>query len=196
MKQTILKMLAATTLIASSLAANATLMFTGVSLTENSLTFTVNGDLSGYDLSDTHNGLTDMSIIYYGDVWNGTNTGSSSNSWLGQIFNNNNIVGGGTGKWQSANLYTWIDMASLLSAADTATNNTVTLSLNSNFFNPNFTNGYIEFIAGWGNSTATSRQEVLGTFGVNNAATIPEPTSVAVLGAALMLLTRVKRKAK
>ena len=48
--------------------AKAALIFSDLVLTDNSLTFTVDGDMSGYDLTNTYNGVTDISIIYSGDV--------------------------------------------------------------------------------------------------------------------------------
>lgn len=193
------KALATVIMLVSSMSANAGLTFSDLEFTETSFTFTIDGDLSGYDFTNTHNGVTDLSIVYYGDIWNQSNTSSSNNNWSSQIFDNNPIIDGGTGSWDSANLYTWIDTSETLSFSNVASNNTTTLTVSSNLFNTDIEFGQVDFIAGWGNSNHQSygyRTELLGSV-VIGSQEIPEPSSLAILGLGIagLAFRRLKNKA-
>lgn len=86
-------------------AANATLVFTDVSHTSNSVTFTVNGDLSGYTIpsGDEHQ----FGLQYTGDLWAGSNA-VSSNSWSQPVFDSTSFLNqGNTGLFTSIWGYTW-----------------------------------------------------------------------------------------
>ena len=178
--------------------AKAALIFSDLVLTDNSLTFTVNGDMSGYDLTNTYNGVTDISIIYSGDVWNSSVSGVSSNNWTNTMFDGVAFVAGGTGLWDSNTLYSWIELDSRVSNDMTASNNRVTLSFTNSYFNTAATSGQIDFIAGWGNSNSSLRSELLGSFvigQVQQPPQVPEPSGLALFATALLALRLLTRKA-
>lgn len=178
--------------------AKAALIFSDLVLTDNSLTFTVDGDMSGYDLTDTYNGLTDISIIYNGDVWNSSVSGSSSHNWTNTMFDGVDFIDGATGLWDSNSLYSWVQLDSRVSNDMTASNNRVTLAFSNSYFNTAATSGQIDFIAGWGNSNSNTRSELLGSFvigQVQQPPQVPEPAGFALFATVLLALRLMTRKA-
>jgi len=176
--------------------ANAGLIFSNVSVTSDSLTFTINGDLSGYDLSNTQNG-SNFGLRYFGDLFILPTNEYRANIWSDTVFSSNSVLTGNTGTFGSLNAYTWANTSSALTNSDYTTQRAVTLSFNTlvDVFNINSTNGRVEFIAGWGNSNTTGRVEVLGTHHFRDSQEVPEPSTLAIFALGIIgLATRRFKK--
>ncbi len=145
---------------------DAAFVFSNVSYTSNSLTFTINGDMSGYSAPTSGDpfftGNDQFSIRYNGgDIWAGVG-GFTANSWSTSVFDNKsfNFVGN-TGTFGGITPeYTWSQYTSNLSNA-VATNRTVTVTFGANYLFTGAANPIVEFY--WGNGSANF-------FGVNKLA--------------------------
>ncbi|MBL4712721.1 MAG: PEP-CTERM sorting domain-containing protein [Gammaproteobacteria bacterium] len=167
--------------------ANALLTFSDVSYTSNSLTFTVDGDMSGYAASAYNN---QFSIRYNGDLWAGPTSGYHSNSWSTSIFDNKAIsYAGNTGNF--SNPYTWSNYSSSLSNA-IASMRTVTVNFVSNFLNTNASNAIVDFY--WGNGQYHSNPTYLAT-GTTAAVPLPGTLMLLALGAFGLVASRKLKKA-
>ena len=160
-------------------ACQAALVFSNIIVTPNSLTFTVDGDLSGVSAPAQLD--NQFSIRYLGDLWTGL-PDFSPNTWSTSVFDNETlIVPGNTGIFASTVPYTWSIYASSLDDA-VATNRTVTVSFQDDYLNPDATNGTIEFY--WGNGNSAQSQTLLGSAII----AVPEPGSVYFVGLVCGLL--------
>jgi hypothetical protein len=162
--------------------AAATLTITDVSMTSNSLSFTLDGDLSGY-VAPTSN-AHQFGIQYVGNfVTSGTYT---PNSWSNSFFDNRTFNDqGNTGLWDSATYYSWTWQSSDLSSA-VATNRHITLTGPS--FDTNAV-GHINFVWGWANTRGNPT--VIASF---NLPAVPEPETFGMLFAGLALVSFVARR--
>jgi len=173
--------------------ANAALIFSDISMTSNSLTFTVNGDFSGYPTVPS-NYLNQFSILYSGDLWLGPQGDYSPNTWSGSLFDGLAIDNGGNTGMFSSNpqAYSWSRYNSSLAGA-VATNNTVTLDFGSNYFNPSAT-GSIEFV--WGNGYSVSNHSSVETIVDPGqpvvSAVVSTPATLGLFSAALACLGLVR----
>jgi len=169
---------------------NASLIFTDVSVTSHSVTFTVDGDMSGYSGVGTN---TLFSIQYKGDLWAGLST-QSSNNWSSSVFDTHDFDHtGNTGIWASEWGYTWSRYDSSLAVANT-TDRTVTVDLGNDFINPNAIAGELVFIIGTGNSLYPSLTTVLDTFSfTNDGITLSEPSTLFILAIGLAGVLFVRR---
>lgn len=162
-------------------AANATLLFSDISLTSNSMTFTVNGDMTGY-VPDPGTYLYQMSISYSGDFWLGAPGSYAPNNWSTSLFDNVGIGYSGNTGWFSGAVtpYSWVNFAGNLTSAF-AIDRVVTLSFAENYFDPG-ASGTIDFL--WGNGYTTSTKTSLAAV---SADPIPSPSSGILLTLALAM---------
>ena len=174
-------------ILAASTSANAVFNFSDISYTQNSITFTIDGDMTGYSIPA---GLyiDQFSISFYGDFFN-LNSGYFPNTWSASVFDNKTIKkSGNTGSWNED--YAWSKYNDSLTNA-VATNRTVTLSTTSNVFD---LNGKAEIGFNWGspNQGPTYFTE-LGRFTI---APVPEPSTYALMigGLGLVGLMAARRK--
>ena len=151
-----------------STSANAVFDFSNISLTENSVTFTIDGDMSGYTAPTDTWYIDQFSIGYEGDffIFSG---GHSANNWSPAIFDNkttryigNTVSGSVQYSWTKFN-------ESLVDAM--ATNRTVTLSLTDTIFD---LNGFGDITFNWGNpNRGSDKYTELARFEI---APVPEPS--------------------
>jgi len=170
--------------IASS--ANATFIVSDVSLTANSVTFTIDGNMTGYSAPlQTYT----FSLEYFGDIF--LSDGSHGvNTWSSPVFDNKTIqFGGNTGTWYSKD-YTWSHYGSSLADA-VADNRTITVSTTENYFDTSAT-GAIAFY--WGHPN--SQHSELGRVTINPTAPVPEPATMLLFGTGLAGLAGVVRRKK
>jgi len=188
----------AAALVLGTQTVNAALVFSDISLTSDSVTFTVNGDFSGY----TPNASTDrtqISIRYTGDLWVGPRNTFSANTWSNTLFDGVSFAREGlSGMFYGNNQpYTWSSYDSDLTTA-VATNRVVTLDLGANYLDPNAT-GAIEFV--WGNgynaSLITPIETIIdpGLPVVSAAAAVSSPATFGLFSAGLACLGLVRRRA-
>ena len=168
--------------------ASATFMFSDVGMTNNSLTFTIDGDMTGYATPD---GYMYFDIGYEGDIYTAT-SGYESNTWSDSVFDNKTIhASGNTGVWSGQN-YSWSNYTHTLATAY-ADNRTITVSF-GDFLDPTET-GLISFY--WGgaaNNSPTLLDSVNYNGGGGPSAPVPEPATCLLLGVGLMGMAAVGRK--
>ncbi|MDH3974665.1 MAG: PEP-CTERM sorting domain-containing protein [Deltaproteobacteria bacterium] len=169
-------------------AANAALIFSDVSMTSNSVTFTVNGDMSGYTIPSIIPNT--FEILYTGDIWAGV-TGYTANTWSNTVFDGMTIQSSGnTGDYDYSGPnrpYTWTQYTTDL-AAGIATSRQVTVTFGDAYLNPDFTAGEMVFI--WG--TEGYAHTELGRW--DGSQPVPEPATVVLLGSGLAGLAFIRRK--
>ncbi|MFK7730900.1 MAG: hypothetical protein AB8B48_04695 [Pseudomonadales bacterium] len=180
--------LAGLTLAMSATSANATLLFSDIVLTSRSISFTVDGDMTGYVPSAGSN-LRQFSILFSGDFWTGALGDYSSNTWSTSLFDNKSIsFAGNTGWFNGATTpYTWVYMNSNLTNAF-ANNRSVTVDFGDDYLDVN-ESGTLEFF--WGNGYTTSTKTSLQ---VSAADPISSPSSIALLMASLVGLCGLLRR--
>jgi hypothetical protein len=151
-------------------AANATFTFSNVSYTANSVTFTIDGDMSGYQPPTYRE--TQFSLIYGGDIWAENPPLIVSNIWSKPVFDNQTLKSFNiTATW--GNNFSFSTYTSSLENA-TASQNTVTLSFDENALEPDesppesilnigASSPAISFVWGW----------AAATLGVNTSCLIP-----------------------
>ena len=171
-------------------AASATFMFSDVGMTSNTLTFTIDGDMTGYAWTGgSYN--SHFSIGYEGDIFT-TTGGNAPNSWTTSVFDNENININGEGHTLTkfGYNYSWSWYTNSLWDA-VAADRTVTLTL-GNYLNPTET-GIVSFY--WG--SVNSNPVLLGSVdydGSNPSAPVPEPATCLLLGIGLFGMVAVGRK--
>jgi len=160
---------------------HATFTFTDVSYTSNSVNFTINGDMSGYD---NPNSKKIFSILYAPGM---LLAGQANNAWSSNVFDDEELQDDG-----DTNTFSWSEYSKNLKSA-VATGNDVTLALLSQNLldtGSGFSADDISFV--WGNSQ-DNKWTVLG---VGIAPTVPIPASVWFMGSGLLGLFGFARKNK
>jgi len=176
-------------LVSLSNSVTAQLLFTEISYTANSITFTVNGEMTGYGAP--FGGEVEMfRLLYGGDMVADDFTGRYTNSWNQSLFDREIEADGGQGfTYANANATkfnldeidynagSWLRFESSLQGAN-ATLDSITLSLEYDLFNVDATSSYIAFF--WGTPTSSGEKDYvhLDTVRVR----VPEPSSIILLG--------------
>jgi len=177
-----LKRLALLILCCLTTQANAAFVFSDVSYTSNSVSFTIDGDMSGYT-APSHS--DQFSIVYGGDIFSGT--GYRHNTWSTSVFDNKSFYKvGNTGSWSAD--YTWSSYLDGSIADAVATNRAVTVVFADHYLNEAATNPLISFV--WGNGSQ-SDYTVLGSA---NLSPVPVPAAAWLFGTALLGLVGYRRK--
>jgi hypothetical protein len=188
MKRAKSTILALVTVLLSPMAANADLIFSDVGFTSNSVTFTIDGDLSGSTPGDN----IQFSIQYLGDLL--VNLAFGANSWSGPVFDSTTILkSGNTGLFTSTWGYTWSHYTKSLAGA-VATNRTITVTLAADYLNTATTNGQIRFV--WGNGSSGFQSRILSTFDATIVNSVPEPGTLALFGLGLFGIGLTRRRKK
>lgn len=172
-----------------STGANAAYIFSDVSITSNAVTFTIDGDMTGYAAPNpTYSDY--FGLRYYGDIYTGSTSDITGfNLWSTSVFDNKSIsYAGNTGGWYTPP-YTWSGYSLSDLTDSVATNRTVTLTVSNDFLDVK-ASGSIDFIWGW--SPDGVNATVLHTENIN---AVPVPAAVWLFGSGLIgLVSFAKRK--
>ena len=190
--------------ILSTAAGATTLTFSNVTYTSNSVTFTINGSMSGYVDKQAYKNKNwnEFSIQFGGDLApNSRKVDLGANSWSTAVFDNVNVSDAGhSGAWRGLP-YAWSEYAGSLATA-VATNRTVTLTLPSNYLDMDAHNPRITFL--WGDGESYTHPVTLATVIATpyvapqvTSSPVPLPAALPLLGTVLLGglgLSRVRRK--
>lgn len=186
-------------------------IFSGVSYSANSVSFTIDGDMTEYAEPDQNKNA--FSIRYQGDIWSGLDV-SSLNTWSQPVFANLAFESQGrTGGFDSCcNVLEDFSGSSyitqnLSSAMADKRDIKLTLGqiLGQNYLNETATSGIIEFL--WGNGQERFEPTVLGSWDISASAVpdppvgipdppaaIPEPSIIALFAAGLFGVGLARRR--
>ncbi len=162
-------------------AAQATLVFSNVTYTSSSVTFSVNGDMTGYTAPSSFS--QQFSLRYWGDIWQGPTAYGAydANSWTRSVFDNEAFdTNGNTGFWN--NPFTWSRYTTELANA-VVSNATVTLNFTSAWLDVNASNPIIDFT--WGNGKDIQNPTVIQRVTNFGQGQVPEPATLALMGLGL-----------
>lgn len=180
--------IAALALSVSSTAANASLLFSDVDLTSNSISFMVDGVLD--DITPDVGTLRwQLSILYSPSLWLGSEGSFHRNNISQSLFDNRDLgYSGNTGLFYGATVpYTWINFTGDLFGAS-ANSRLVTIDFTNNYIDTE-ADGFVEFI--WGNGYRTSVQTPIQSVAADP---MPSPPSVALIFTGLLALLPVFRR--
>ena len=166
--------------------AHATLIFSDVTYTANSVSFRTTGDLSGYS---SPNLPQYFSIGFEGDLYT---TGIYQNvSWSNAIFDGATVVSAGySGDWNNWNTPgAWLQLSPSLSSSSSALGVITTLTLGANVLNEASLIG--ELVFNWSVDTTFTNHTELGRISI---ASVPEPSTIAMLGIGLVGLGFYRKK--
>jgi hypothetical protein len=147
------------------------------SYTASSITFTVDGDMSGYTAGSEKDAF---GLVYNGDIW-ANNLNYSSNMFSDSVFDNASPNGGNTGSFGGTRPYTW-STGSISNA--TANMNTTTISWNLDLLNINPINWSVDLVQG--NGFSGNVVEVLASDNTVGPIAVPEPTTLAIFALSIV----------
>ncbi len=181
--------LVACTIIAP-MTSHATYVFTDVAYTSNTVTFTIDGDMTGYQAPSIS--PDQFSIRYTPGMVDSEFTPNVS--WAPNVFDNKTLADvGNTGLFSSTIPYSWSIYFNSL-ANSVATMNTVTLTMQGDWLNPGFDASDISFW--WGNGLTNNSSNSNPTFLGVDAAVVPIPAAIWLMGTGLIGLIGISRKNK
>ncbi len=165
--------------------ANATLVFSDVSYTSDTVSFRTTGDLSGYAIP-ARPGF--FSLTFEGDLF--TSGVNANINWTNAIFTGASVWNkGNSGDWESWNTPgAWLMFSSPLVSTTTALGAITTLRLGGNVLNESSLTGEIVF--NWDIDADFTSHTELGRVTVGQ---IPEPTALVLLSMGLVGLG-IRRK--
>lgn len=183
-KASVLLTLIAALLISGT--ASATLIFSNLSYTASSVTFTINGDMTSYASPSSQ--LSQFRIYYDGDQFVGDSS-FEDNTWSRSLFDNRTIASnGGTGISNGA--YSWVRLSSSLVGA-TVSNAIINLTLSEPDLDVNALNPLFTF--SWGNN-GRNVQTILGRTFPEDTSPVPAPVPLALLGKGLAAIGFTKKR--
>ena len=196
--------LAVSTLVLS-VNANAALIFTDINITSNSLSFTIDGDMTGYTAPTTTVRQQYFAVGYSDSLCSGCSSdfGANPNNISQSIFSNQNISSSGyTGKWGAEQNGSWSRYGSLIAGGITGGPRTINYSWTNNLFDTLATDGVMTFY--WGtnfNSEGSYYTEIASFNYVGNGQfdspnSVPVPAAVWLFGSGLIGLVGVARRKK
>lgn len=154
--------------------ANALFIISDVGYTSNTVSFTIDGDMTGY-APPTPGQTNGFGIVYYGDIWN--EYAYTSNSWNTSVFDNKTFDSqGNTGTWDGEH-YSWSHYNSDLSNA-VSTNRDIVLTMGNSYLNTGAQNGSFDII--WGHILVEPQQKLYTYNG--GTPQVPEPGIMMLLG--------------
>lgn len=174
-----IKIAATAAVLSVATSAQAAFDFSNITLTENSLTFTINGDMTGYASPADSAYDIQFGMSYGGDFFTPDNN-YFANTWSSSVFDNETISDNGNTGDFGGNTYTWSKYTNSLSDA-VATNRTITLTTAGNVFDLS-KSGTLTF--NWGNGYSDQYHTDLATFTVTAGqvtSAVPEPSTYALM---------------
>lgn len=182
---------AALLLLASPVHAT-TMTFSDVTVSPTSVSFTASGDFSGYDAPSAF--ADTFSLQFGGDLWIGGGYITNPNLWSDSPFDNKALeMAGSLISVEVLNVYSWSILDSTLHDAFAQDRRvTVEWTHTPDVLDP-LADGHIAFT--WGSGGNPANHTVLSTVTAWTPISVPEPATLALLGAGLlgMCLVRLPR---